>query len=95
MNSELLLNFIFLFNYLTQKPKYFPALTPYWLFPASITVNRYSIPDEDAVSAIVDVSKYTINNLVDVANGEEGEKVDGTLYLTDAAIYFLSKKLGR
>ena len=60
--------------------------------PASITVNRYSIPDEDAVSAIVDVSKYTINNLVDVASGEEGEKVDGTLYLTDAAIYFLSKK---
>ena len=61
-------------------------------FPASITVDKDQIPEENAVSAIVDVSKYTINNIVDATSNSDSEKIDGTLYLTDAALYFLSPK---
>ncbi len=61
-------------------------------FPASITVNKKDIPSENAVSAIVDVSKYTINNIVDASDLSDSETVEGTLYLTDAALYFLSPK---
>lgn len=57
---------------------------------ASITVTKAMIPDEDGPARVLDVARTNISNLAD-APGESGsETVKGTLYLTDAALYFLS-----
>ncbi len=57
---------------------------------ASITVDKDSIPQTKAVQAIVDVAKNTIHNVFD-ATTDNKETVYGTLYETDAALYFLSE----
>ena len=54
---------------------------------ATITVNPAKIPTTSAVTRIANISKKDILNLENDANGIE---VEGTLYETNAAVYFLS-----
>ena len=54
---------------------------------SSITVDPSLIPVSDAPSAIVDVSRSVISN---IPSAETGTAVEGTLFYTDAALYFLS-----
>ena len=58
--------------------------------PAIIRVDARAIPAKTAVSRISDISRKDIVNLSD-AKGTSGQEVEGTLYETDAALYFLSE----
>ena len=57
------------------------------MLSSSITVDPSLIPDREAPAAIVDVSRSVITNL---PSAEKGITVEGTLFQTDAALYFLS-----
>ncbi len=63
-------------------------------FEATITVDKDSIPEKDAVKNIADIQREDINNISDVSgtNRKNAVKVTGTLYETDVALYFLSDK---
>ena len=56
---------------------------------ASITVDKDAIPTTTAVQTVVEVAKNTIHNISD-AKSENSEVVYGTIYETDAALYFIS-----
>ena len=55
---------------------------------ASIVVDPTKIPETKAVERIADISKKDITNLSDYAGGQ---LVEGKLYETNAALYFLSE----
>ncbi len=57
---------------------------------AQYTVAKAMIPDTPAVRSIQAVMKGSINNIRDAAAGEESVIVEGKLYETEAALYFLS-----
>ena len=54
------------------------------------TVTKDSIPYTRAVSKIAEISKATIQNIVDSTTRTNSHKVEGILYETDVAFYFLS-----
>ena len=54
------------------------------------TVTKDSIPYTRAVSKIAEISKSTIQNIVDSTTRTNSHKVEGILYETDVAFYFLS-----
>lgn len=58
---------------------------------AYINVSRSLIPSSMAVTAIADIRRPQISNLCDAPDQSDMEKVEGTLYETDAAVYFLSE----
>ena len=57
---------------------------------ATITVDKTKIPMAQAVKSIALVQKSTINNIPDTLEKDHAEIVRGTLYETEAALYFLS-----
>ncbi len=57
---------------------------------ASLTVDQAMIPDIPAVRSIQAVQKGSINNIKDASGDGPKETVTGTLYETEAALYFLS-----
>ena len=57
---------------------------------ATITVDKNRIPDVPAVRSIQAVQKGSIHNIRDASGDGETETVKGTLYETEAALYFLS-----
>ena len=54
------------------------------------TVTKDAIPYTRAVSKIAEISKATIQNIVDSTTRTNSHKVEGILYETDVAFYFLS-----
>lgn len=60
---------------------------------ANLRVSPSSIPDTYAPSSIVEISKRTINNIPDAVNKKESMKIEGMLYETEAALYFMSEHI--
>lgn len=60
---------------------------------ATYNVKKESIPQEFAVKNIAEIKKGTIHNIGDSAERSGSEKVEGILYETEAALYFLSEKI--
>jgi hypothetical protein len=58
---------------------------------AVITVRKEDIPTTEAVKAITEVNKQTVHNIPDAAQRTGTQKVEGMLYETEAALYFISK----
>ena len=58
--------------------------------PASIIVERSKIPADTAVKRIGDIGRKEISNISNTRNSD-GVEVEGSLYETDAALYFLSE----
>lgn len=59
---------------------------------AKIRVSASLIPAEDTVTQVADIKKKYINNLPTAQTEEDSVLVSGTLYETDAALYFMSQK---
>ena len=57
---------------------------------ATLTVPTDSIPSLPAVRSVFDVQKTSIHNISDALEEEPSQTVEGTLYETEAALYFLS-----
>jgi len=57
---------------------------------ASITVKKDSIPETVAPAHIAEISKKTINDIPDTLERKDAQKVEGTLYETEVALYFMS-----
>ena len=57
--------------------------------PAVLTVDQDKVPAEDAVRTVNEIRRQTIHNISD-ASGSSTCKVEGTLYETEAALYFIS-----
>ena len=57
---------------------------------AVITVDRGDIPSEPAVTRIGDIGRKQISNVPSAKSESGAADVEGTLYETDAALYFLS-----
>ena len=60
---------------------------------AAYTVKKENVPQEFAVKNISEVRKGTINNIPDAGERSGSEKIEGILYETEAALYFLSEKI--
>lgn len=60
---------------------------------ANITVSTASIPQSYAPRSIVEIRKNVINNIPDCANKKESTTIEGMLYETEAAVYFLSEHI--
>ena len=58
---------------------------------ASITVEANAVPRRKAVTGITDIGRRDINNLPNARDGAEAVSIEGTLYETDAALYFMSE----
>ena len=58
--------------------------------PAVITVKKDMIPETEAVRTIEEIQKGNIHNVCDSRERSGNEKVQGMLYETEAALYFLS-----
>ena len=58
---------------------------------AVITVRKEDIPTTEAVKAITEVNKQTVHNIPDASQRTGTQKVEGMLYETEAALYFISK----
>ena len=56
---------------------------------ASIKVDKEAVPTTTAVQTVAEVAKNTIHNICD-AQSENTDVVYGTIYETDAALYFIS-----
>lgn len=57
---------------------------------AIITVQKDRLPNREPARHIADVRKRTIDNIPDTSSRSGAVKVRGTLYETEAAIYFMS-----
>lgn len=60
--------------------------------PATLEVTGSLIPEADAVISVAEVRKSTIHNIPDALSKEGKVKVKGTLYETEAGLYFMSPK---
>ncbi|MBR2066779.1 MAG: hypothetical protein IJ875_00695 [Solobacterium sp.] len=60
-------------------------------FPASVSVNKESIPESLAETSIVNILKDKIHNIPDCTEKDKAQIVEGMLYETDLALYFLSE----
>lgn len=60
---------------------------------ANLRVSASSIPDTYAPRSIVEIRKSTINNIPDAVNKKESVKIEGMLYETEAAVYFMSEHI--
>lgn len=60
---------------------------------AVYNVKKDAIPQEFAVKNISEIRKGTIQNIEDSPERSGSEKVEGILYETEAAVYFLSEKI--
>lgn len=58
--------------------------------PATITVAASTLPEKATVQNIAEVKKKNIQNISDATSRSDAKKISGTLYETEAAIYFLS-----
>lgn len=56
---------------------------------ATLNVDQEAIPEEEAVKTVNEIRRQTIHNIAD-ASGSNGINVKGTLYETEAALYFVS-----
>jgi len=56
-------------------------------------VKKDSVPQEFAVKNIAEIRKGTIHNIEDSPERSGSEKIEGMLYETEAALYFLSEKI--
>lgn len=61
------------------------------IFPATQTVLTKDIPTTNAVTQISDITKEHIVNLEDNYTRNESTTINGTLILTEVALYFLSE----
>lgn len=61
--------------------------------PATMRVSEDDIPDSYAPRSIVEIRKKTINNIPDAIHKKESVKIEGILYETEAAVYFLSEHI--
>jgi len=61
-------------------------------FKASITVQKSMIPEEDAVTDICSIRKKNISDIYDSSARTNSERVQGMLYETEVALYFMSQK---
>lgn len=57
---------------------------------ATLVVDPEEIPEEAAIKEISKIRKKNINNISDYTGSGKGKKITGTLYETEAAIYFMS-----
>lgn len=60
---------------------------------ANIRVSSESVPQSFAPRSIVEIRKEYINNIPDAANKKESTVIEGMLYETEAAVYFLSEHI--
>lgn len=60
---------------------------------AIIRVSSESVPDTYAPRSIVEIRKSNINNIPDAVNKKESTLIEGMLYETEAAVYFLSEHI--
>ncbi len=60
---------------------------------ATLTVAEETIPEEYAVRSIREVRRNTIHNISDAEGKVGSHKVEGMLYETEAALYFMSSKI--
>lgn len=60
---------------------------------ANLRVSPSSIPNEYSPRSIVEVRKSTINNIPDAVSKKESMKIEGMLYETEAAVYFMSEHI--
>lgn len=60
---------------------------------ANYKVSSDSVPDSYAPRSIVEIRKATINNIPDAVNKKQAQTIEGMLYETEAAVYFLSEHI--
>lgn len=61
--------------------------------PATIRVQKAMIPEKKAVTSIPAITRNDVMNLSDAVGNSGWQDVEGTLYETNAALYFLSSNL--
>ena len=59
---------------------------------ATLKVDQDAVPVEDAVKTVNEIRRQTIHNIAD-ASSDNSISVKGTLYETEAAMYFLSEHI--
>lgn len=60
---------------------------------ASYTINRSELPTIYAVKNIAEVKRSTIHNIGDGDGNTQSLRIDGFLYETEAALYFMSERI--